>query len=483
MADETELKLELTKAGAGLVEKSSLLPGNSSRVKQVSTYYDTPDRLLGKAGFSLRIRQSNGARVQTIKGDGSKAAGLFVRSEWERGVEDDRPVLDDSTPVRALIGEKLREIAPVFEVYVTRRTWMVEDGETRIEVVLDRGEVVAQDRRTPICEVELELKAGDSAALFSMARRIDAIAPVRLGVMSKAERGDRLCREIVASVKSAPVALHDEVTTEAAFQKIAGASLRQFRLNEGSISRQNPDALHQARVGLRRLRSAMTIFKPILTDEDFSLIRDNLRWLTGELGKARNLDVLAVRAESELLRGRFEAARNDAYTGVAAALDSSRARALMINLAEWIAHGRWLSRQEKQDERNRAAHGFARNALDRLRKKVKKAGSLATLDDARRHEVRKNVKKLRYASEFFASLFDDKRGRRRHKRFFGALERLQDELGRLNDIATLSSVLEELGLEDSPEAQLIVPAGEKADLLDAAAEALDDLAEAKRFWA
>src|SRR3546814_3833396 len=74
-------------------------------------------------------------------------------------------------------------------------------------LVFDRGEAVAGDRKSPICEIELELKDGDPAALFALARRIDTVAPVRLGVQTKAERGYRLTGPVTTMFKAEPVAL------------------------------------------------------------------------------------------------------------------------------------------------------------------------------------------------------------------------------------------------------------------------------------
>jgi len=121
--------------------------------------------------------------------------------------------------------------------------------------------------------------------------------------------------------------------------------------------------------------------------------------------------------------------------------------------------------------------------LDRVRRKVKKDGrKLATAHDEARHTVRKDAKKLRYASEFFATLFDDKRARRRHKRFLSALESLQDDLGALNDLASAPDELRKLGLEADVDARALLGDGRKKALLCAAAEAHDDLCDAKRFW-
>lgn len=483
MTDETELKLELTTKGASVIEASSLLSGKPSMIEQHSIYFDTPNWLLSKAGLSLRIRQSNGVRVQTVKGDGANAAGLFVRSEWERSVDDDRPILDDTNPIRALLGEKIRKIGPIFEVQITRKLWNIHEDDNIIEVALDRGEAIAGERKTPICEIELELKAGEPSALFSMARKLDAIAPVRLGVLSKAERGYLLRGAMVECVKAECITLEKDMSVARAFQRIAGANLRQFRLNEALIDSRKPDALHQARVGLRRLRSSLWIFKQILADEEVPRIREELRWLAGELGKARNLDVVTARVRDQLLHDQLETARIKAYASLAETLESARARALVMDIVQWIESGRWLLHVEIRDEARQTLNLFASEVLRRLRKKIKKAGNLEILDDAQRHRVRKNAKKLRYASEFFASLFGGKDGQRRHKRFVNALDHLQTELGALNDLAMAPSVIVEIGLGDSVTAQLQLSADQKAELLIAANEAREEMLDAKRFWA
>ncbi len=103
-------------------------------------------------------------------------------------------------------------------------------------------------------------------------------------------------------------------------------------------------------------------------------------------------------------------------------------------------------------------------------------------EDEHRHEARKNAKKLRYAAEFFGSLFAGKRAARRYKRFIDAVEKLQDQLGALNDLATGPDVLDKYGLRDHPEADRLVSHADKSALIHKAQDALDDVLDAKRFW-
>lgn len=480
MMDEVELKLDLTPDAADVLEASGLFPGAPRVIAQHSVYFDTPDHDLAKAGLSLRVRRTGDTYVQTIKVDGASAAGMFVRPEWEREIAGESPLLDDTIPLPALLGNKAATIAPLFTVENERRLW-IGDG---LEIALDRGRIIAGERESPVHEVELEQKGGDAAALFSLARHINAAVPVHLGVLSKAARGYRLLGPAPAAVKSVPIKLTATMSAADAFRAIAHACLHQFRLNVPLIlCRQDASAVHQARVALRRLRSALTIHKAMLGGGTAVLLNNALRWLAGELGKARDLDVLIARAGNRSIRDRLLPARAQAYANAIAALQSDRARELMIDIVEWIEFGDWLARPDGESLRALPAPAFAAKALDHFRRRVKKRGrDLEALDEEARHEVRKAAKRLRYAADFFASLYEKKRERRRRKKFIATLTALQDALGALNDIASARDILHYLGLGEDPDASALLGADEAADALEAAAEAHDTLVDTKRFW-
>ncbi|MET0179414.1 MAG: CHAD domain-containing protein [Novosphingobium sp.] len=484
---EVELKLDLGDASAEAIRQSNLLPGETTSVRQSSTYYDTPDRALLQAGLSLRLRRTPGQCIQTIKAVGGSAAGLFTRAEWEQAVDGQHPVLAETDPIATLLGAATSDLAPVFEIEVDRRIWRVNEGEAEIELVMDRGAASSGDDRVSICEVELELARGPVAALFALARKLDEVAPVRLGVRTKAERGYGLSPRKRRPFKAEPVVLAHGMNAAEAFQRSAQACIRHFRLNEDLVlddRAAGAGPLHQARVALRRLRSAFSIYRPLLDGDPVGeRLREELRWLSGQLGEARNLDVLIERGEPGALQERLLAERSAAYGRVTAALGSPRVRAMMLDLAEWLIAGEWLSNAETQARRSQPAREFAAARLDRLRRRLKKDGdSLDSDGDEARHEVRKDAKRLRYAAEFFGGLFDRKRERRRYKAFIADLEDLQDRLGALNDLATAPEVLRGLGIADNPEAALLLVDANKPALVKAAAKAHAALVDAKRFW-
>ncbi|CCM78185.1 CHAD domain-containing protein [Rhizobium mesoamericanum] len=482
MSSEVELKLELSSEAAKRLSGFKALTKPAEVLNQTSTYFDFEDQRLFRRGFTLRIRRTGDLRVQTVKAVG-RSRSLFARSEWEVPLDGDEPILDHSSPLKTEFGDELA-VSPAFDVKVERRLWTIDENGSQIEVAIDKGSVVSGDRSTPLREAELELKDGDPRDLFVFARKIEAVAPIRFGVRSKAEKGFALIEQQRSVFKAEHLDLEQDMPASDAFQAIAASCFRHFRLNEDVLLRQrNAETLHQARVALRRLRSAFSLFKPLLPDAEPQRLKDELRWLAGVLGEARDLDVLLPKATDADLQRRLEVAREAAYDDVAEALESSRARALMLDFNEWLRCGEYLFLPETDKIRNLPAVEFAGMALGRMRKKLKKHGrALAKVDDQQRHEARKDAKKLRYAVEFFASLFDGKRSVRRHRRFLKKLTELQDQLGSLIDLVTGPDVLSRLGLTDHTASDSIISHADKDALIEDAQASLDNVLHAKRFW-
>jgi inorganic triphosphatase YgiF len=479
---EIELKLELDADCFDSIGQSAALAGvTGNEREQFSTYYDTPDEDLRAAAVSLRIRRVGTRYIQTIKAGGGATAGMFTRSEWEKDIVGENLVLDHGSPVEQLLGSKvLDRLMPAFTVAVSRRTWLIDRDGATIELVADKGIVTAGGRTAPLFEIELELKGGPPAALFALARDLGRDVPLRLGTSTKAERGYRLKRSgYTGAVKAERLTLAPDATAAQAFAAIVDSCLRQFRSNE-EVFRQKPnaDSLHQARVALRRLRSALSIFKPVIADTRLPYFANELRWLARSLGDARDLDVLLARLGGEA-NDQVAAAHAQAYATAMAALGSQRNRDLMIDLIEWVALGEWRTRPADPATVHQPAKGFAAVALATLRGRIKRRGrGLAELGDDERHRVRILAKKLRYATGFFDTLFTGKKVRRRYKALLKQLEALQENLGELNDQATAPTLLLRFGLNAGPSLSM----ARRRDLLRDAADARRALIKAKRFW-
>lgn len=501
---EIELKFEVRLDDLTALRRHSLLekaPRDEKR--QTSIYFDTGDCKFRDAGVTLRVRYSDGQYTQTVKATGLTTSGLFDRGEWETPLETNVPDLDvvKKIPLGSRVHKTLCDAAilPVFETVVDRSAWHVADGKDEIELVLDRGEVVAPAASAPIMEIELELKSGSTARLFDLARELNGSVPLRLGVLTKGERGYRLLDGRQRSiVKAEPIILSSDQTAGTGLQTIAFACIRHFRLNEPLFTGDRKgDALHQMRVALRRLRSAMSLFAPVIAGDETEAMAAELRWISGLLGAARDLDVFVqkrlVSAEiSPELWTQVLSLREGAFDEAIAALETERFRTLMISLIQWIATGQWLGANgEAGSLRAQPLGDFASTRLDRLWAKLRKRGRhLVDLEDEERHRLRIVGKKLRYASEFFAALYAGKKSRKPHGAFVKALEDFQEQLGSLNDLANAVPIAEKIASHISAQdarAELLTKASadtgsERLCLLAAGKTAYEALLDEGPYW-
>jgi len=442
MGREVELKLELDPKDAPALAGDDLLRDAEPRCERlVSVYYDTRRGKLRKNGFLLRVRSSPEGYVQTVKSI-EGWAGLDVRDEWERPVQSLEPQVDvlARTPAGEVGAKRLHAIA---SSTVDRTLWRVKNHDSELEISLDDGDVRADGRDQPLCELEIELKSGKADAAFHAARKIAHHIPLRLGVMSKAERGFALADHLLGRVaKAQPVPVRPDMTIAEGFAQIVHSCIRHFRLNEPLVVRdQNPEALHQARVAMRRLRSALSLFRPAVRDRDFDRIRDELRWFTSQLGHARNLDVYLDSDLPKQERKGLLKQRADAYRMVTEAMDSRRIQLLMIDLVAWLAVGEWRSSKKA----GRPLTAFAERRISQLWLDITAHGDLRGMADEERHRLRIEIKKLRYALDSLQGLYTS--AARRQRQFTSAIEALQEALGHLNDIATARR----FGAEPEPE--------------------------------
>jgi inorganic triphosphatase YgiF len=500
---ELELKFEVGRRQLAALKARGLsrLGPEGARKRLASVYFDTADHDLNKKGLSLRVRSVDGRHVQTIKDVGrGSGAGLFDRPEWETEIDDRAPDIGAAagTPVGELLSDKRAgALHPVFVADVQRTTWLVETETAAIEVALDEGTITADGIGTTVAELELELKRGEAADLFALARTLTEAGALRIGVLTKSERGYRLVSgETRGFHKAEALKLRRGTASADAFATVVRACLRHFRLNEaGVVEARLPEALHQARVAMRRLRSALSLFKDLLGDPESEAIRTRLRTLTAPLGEGRNLDVYLARAEAPEEGqpqpdpdwiAKLRADREAAYDRIAKVLASKRFRGLMLDLLAWVEDGAWRRPADPaaRARLERPIEALAAEILDKRRRRVKRRGrDLGGLDPEARHEVRIEAKKLRYAAEFFSGLVEDKRDRKRLKAFLSALEELQESLGDLNDLETARTLHAE---QEVPDGQPIPSAEDEAaregDLLDSAIAAHRAFSEAKPFW-
>ncbi|RCV90026.1 CYTH domain-containing protein [Billgrantia montanilacus] len=201
MSQEVEMKLALGRDGPERLCRHPLLQGQPGATQRLAnTYFDTPEGELEAARMALRLRRYDDTWVQTLKTSGDVGGGMSRRGEWEWPVAGGAPnegVLDRQglaalPPMAELGTDVLERLEARFTTDFERRSWQLDHAGVTIEVALDQGEIRAAGRAVPIRELELELKAGDPAALWDLALALAETIPLRPADASKAARGGAL---------------------------------------------------------------------------------------------------------------------------------------------------------------------------------------------------------------------------------------------------------------------------------------------------
>lgn len=455
--EEVELKAGVDAATlAQLRRLPRLREGTIGRPRSqllLSVYYDAADWRLQKAGMFLRMRRVGRRWEQTVKAARQAQRGL------QRVTEINDPAADPQPDLRLVSSPSLREslertldgaaLRPVFRSEVRRVSRLLRHADGCIEVALDRGCVVAGDRRSDFCEVEFECIDGGAAAVFDWAARVLAPFPARLQQPSKAARGFLLAR---GASPPPPAPLHTSIADVPRVATGSEAIAALFDLYAPAVSENlycvmtgsDSEGPHQLRVSLRRLRALLLFCEQALGWKAGGRLRRQARDLGRLVAALRDADVLvediampALGADDDasVLLDPLDARRERTRAATRRALCEAGATAFALRLLEIAELHSWQPRQKKRRRRLDAPLlRLLEPVLDRAWKKVRRRGRrLERLSAAKRHRLRKDLKQLRYLAEI-ATLAADAPDSRR---FFRRLERLQDDLGLLNDLVTL----------------------------------------------
>ncbi len=471
---EIELKLAIDPAATAALRGHpairAIARARPRTAEVVSTYYDTPDCRLQRAGVALRLRRDGRRWLMTVKGaplpDG--ATGVVVRPEFEWPLA--RPQIDAmrlaTTPWRAVFAKAMRKggLAPGFATTFRRTSVPLAfpDGTTAtLAIDLGRLDAPAREGRPAtwagIAEIELELGHGDAARLVELATALAADVPLAPEPRSKAERGYALAAGRADAPSRALEIVYAEAPTAArAVAAIVAECVRQIERNALGFRAgplRDPEWIHQMRIAVRRLRSCLALADGVVEPDAIERLKHETRWVLDTLGPARDLDVFALETLPAVARDLSRTAGVDSATTAALATLARRAAArrraaaaaavdcvtaprftrfVLGASAAALAPGREAPPAGAEDARTYAARLIEKRA----RRLAKAARVLSQGGIDERHAIRIAAKKLRYATEFFAPLFPGKRARAYRK----ALAALQDELGAFNDAAVAPRV-------------------------------------------
>ncbi len=472
MSKEIELKLRLPSSQVRRLQLHPLLSGQRpQKYRLLNTYYDTPELDLRKRGVALRLRRKGWAVwLMTVKGGDGGSGGLAQRSEWEAptqpGVFDFSIVTD--VALREFLESQRPRLQAVFSTDFTRTAWTLKRAESVIELALDRGKISAtapgsaDAASQALCEVELELIEGASPdALFELAIELAGELHLHPEILSKAERGYALSDSAMAQpVKAFNAAVERTMSPVDAFRAIALACLAQLQRNEsGAIAGGNPEYVHQARVAIRRLRSAFRLFSPLLSADFVATYSPRWKELAGHLGSARDWDVFltetlapleeAFPADADLpvLRARGEEIQRKAQESAGVALRQKEYSQLLLAFSAALFRETPPTIAVRGKDAVSLRKFAGRRLQNRARAIEKLAGERGKMNAERRHELRIAFKKLRYALEFFAPILSHKH----LSRYQTSLSTIQDLLGTLNDQVTASRLIKELHPKGEPD--------------------------------
>ena len=462
--NEIELKLlldprqeRMLRSGAAVKRAAA---GRAKTRDLHSTYFDTADGALRRAGIALRLRRDGAKWIQTVKKSSKAIAqGLSTPVEVEcalPGPELDLGLIADDDLRDEVIGLAEPGLEPTVETAFRRTTRILRHDGGTVELAIDVGEVRADGTSAPLTEAELEVKDGPERVLFALARDIFTQGPVRFSNRSKAARAGALLDggravEPAKAVKARPVRLDRDMTVEDAAVAVLSEIQDQVACNVvAAVETDAPEAPHQLRIGLRRLRSVLGAFRPAIGCAEADRLNGLARELGATVGALRDLDVLAddilgpaagatpgepgFAGLAEKVAERRDATRRQVRDTLAGA----DVAAFVLDLAGFVATRGWQPGEAGEAALERPVRKLAKDALDTRWKALKRrAKGIKGLSLEERHDMRKEIKKLRYVAEVVESLFPTARV----ERFRAALKSLQDDFGALNDAAMVEGLL------------------------------------------
>lgn len=423
---------------------------------QVDEYLDSEDWRVHRAGYTLRVRRSAGKAEATLKSFSVADEGPRRRLEVNQSLADGA---DDPAGAPGPVGDRLalllgsRPLRPLFTIETRRQPFLIQqDGRTLAVLTLDEAAVHGAPEQEPIRRVEVE--EAYPGAMTRIGQFIDALRAstgLQLATQSKFESGLRVAGLMPSlAFDLGPVVAGGHATAgEFGFVALRRYMADMLAHEPGTRLGEDPEELHQMRVATRRLRAAMSTFRPVLPAELLAL-SEELRWVAGALGEVRDLDVhiesleaaqrVAEWDEGTALGPLIEIVR-ESHAGargrLLAALDSPRYDALVRQMTVLLLAGP----SEQQAEAMQPVRLFAGPVLLRRYKRLRREADALTpqSEPAAYHAVRIRAKRLRYSVEFFSSLYG-----RPAARVTAATRGVQDLLGEHQDSDVATAWLRDL---------------------------------------
>jgi triphosphatase len=468
---EIEAKFRATKRiKAGDIEKLDLSPyllGEKVTHDLRDTLLDTESYAVRGAKHSLRIRYDNKVGILTLKGPKIVQGATHVRSEIEVFLGDGEPLepttwaTEIADPVQAIIGEA--PLQRLMTIHNRRRTWdLYHNGAIVGEVALDRGKIVAGGASEKLHEVEIELKGeGTLAHLDALMAKFTAQLPLEAESLSKAQRAWALWERMymvddALKGAAARVAMKPDAPLAEAGRSVLAEHLRKLRkalpIAEAG---EDPEGVHQARVATRRLRAVMAELGGVVYEaRQIQVLRRGLRTVARTLGVVRDADVFlialdgyanqhdeAFRTGLQPLYDFVHHQREKGRKGMFALLGSHKHACLIDQLVAFVTiegEGN-IKAQETEGIAPSRVQDFAGSMIWSRYEAIRAYENVVgTADLPTLHQLRIEVKRLRYVLDLFSDALEESKPLRQ------ACADMQEHLGDLNDTAVAIALLDTL---------------------------------------
>jgi triphosphatase len=394
---ELQIKFKTDSEGLKLALRSELLSAHTTKTLSRtlrSVYFDTLAWNLRKQRMLLRVRKARNEHIMGLKSSRPLKDGTLSNSQIDVRVPSLDPAItlfDEEIAAelnRVIDGQPLER---KFETQIKRRLRCLNLERSLIEVAFDEGFVVFGDHRQPLTEIELKLKAGEETALYDFAVRLADALPMRLEMMSKAERGFVVAADDrPLPVRAAAFQFSTDATLDSTIETVFASVLEQFVANWPALTEtRHPEAIHQMRVALRRLRTALAFFERSLPCAEFGIFRAEAKRIAAALAPARDLDAFRQLVEDgpltcyadelesfKVLLTMVKERRMAAYAIAQEIIDDPLTTLFVLKLRAFLAHRAWrnaLSGAELLRLTEPAAL-FAAETLEWLHKRALKRG-------------------------------------------------------------------------------------------------------------
>ncbi len=471
------------------------------RLRQV--FWDTEQHHISLSGLALGLQTIGQRRQQICRAIFPLPGGGRVLVQREGSLDGDTldvtrlALMPGADPaLTAALGSAA--LVPVIGIDLVRTIWRVGFEGAEILVTLERAAIEASAGRKETIQLELRIAAGSPDALYAVARllltrirfRLAGADPVQLGLAA-----------VGIPVAPPDCTLDPAMSVRGGFLAIGRSAAEAVRSSIAALDHDlGVEAVHEARVALRRLRSILTVFKPVLPNLPSRQLGQALGDFAKLLGEAREWDVWLEETVAPLTAALAEphsvlddladaatAERQLAAIAIGHATRSPDYVLLSLTLGAWFDAGIWP--EPPTDAQEAALSGrldaFARDLLRRRhRRLIRAAEGLKDAPPEHLHALRIEAKKLRYAAEFLRELFPVKPTRR----YLAALKTIQEILGAANDAVVARNLVPHLTTGDT--AALARASGLVAGWTAAEAtaakrrfgEAWGQFLETKRFW-